>query len=203
MDTELLVDERIDDGRRLLSELVRAGFDVTGAFWVRTSEEGQRFLYVVSTAVARGSIGDAYRTVYAALSRLPNPSITLSDIKLIAPDNPIAIDAIAIRDRYPARIPTRHGAGRLGGVAIEEAYIYPRLDRGLNRAEVIQAVTALMNRTGPVQPSRFTLRDGSTLLAIPVGVHLWPPGPGLNVVLHEVNTQGERAVSADEIINIQ
>ena len=40
MDYELLVDERIDDGRSLLAGLVEDGFDVTVAFWAKTSEEG-------------------------------------------------------------------------------------------------------------------------------------------------------------------
>src|SRR3954462_9877886 len=112
MDTELLVDERVDDGRRLLSELVRSGFDVTAAFWIKTSEEGLWFLYIASAAVSQGKVGDAYGAVYAAMSRLPHPSISLSDIKLVAPDNPIAADAISIRDRYAARIPTRYNGDR-------------------------------------------------------------------------------------------
>jgi hypothetical protein len=51
MDTELLVDNRIEDGQKLLAELLKAGFDVNVAFWVRTSEEGLWFLYIGSTSV--------------------------------------------------------------------------------------------------------------------------------------------------------
>jgi hypothetical protein len=40
--------------------------------------------------------------------------------------NPIAQDAIAWRDRYPGRVPTRYHGKRLGNLAVEEAYIYPK-----------------------------------------------------------------------------
>src|SRR3954447_10293647 len=141
MDTELLVDERVDDGRLLLSELVRSGFDLTAGFWVKTSEEGLWSLYIASPVVRQGRIGEAYGTLYTALSRLPDPSITLSDIKLVAPDSAVAAEAIAIQDRYGARIPTRYNGDRLGRVAIDEAYIYPDIGRGLSRAELVRTVT--------------------------------------------------------------
>ena len=51
MDTELLVENRIDDGQRLLIELVRDGFDVSAAAWLKTSEEGLWFLYIGSKSV--------------------------------------------------------------------------------------------------------------------------------------------------------
>jgi hypothetical protein len=125
MDTELLVEDRIEDGRRLVAELIKEGFDVTVAFWVRTSEEGLWFLYVGSTSVESGKVGDAYITAYDCLARLPNSSISLSDIKLVPATNPIAKDAKEIRDRYAGRVPTKYHGKQLGRMAIEEAYIYP------------------------------------------------------------------------------
>src|SRR5437870_5300050 len=101
MDTELLVENRIDDGAMLLAELVRSGFDVTVATWVRTSEEGRWFFYIGSNSVSPESLADAYRTVYSCLSKIPDPRIGLSEIKLVSASNPIARDAIAVRDRIP------------------------------------------------------------------------------------------------------
>jgi hypothetical protein len=100
MDTEILVDNRIDDGRELVSELVRDGFDVAVAFWVKTSEEGLWFLYIGSTSVHAERLGNAYGAVYACLRRLPNPPFSLSEIKLVQAHNPIARDAIAARPRF-------------------------------------------------------------------------------------------------------
>lgn len=203
MAPELLVDDRIEDGARLTTELVRDGFDVSAAFWVCTQEEGLWFLYVASASVTRDSYANAYRTLYATLTRLDISAITLSNVKLVAPDNPIAVDAVALRDRHPVRIPTRVGAGRLGGVAIREAHIYPPIDRALSRREVLQAVTALMDRTGFVPPSAITLRDGSTFLAIPIGVQVSQAGGDVTVTLREFATGRSRSVPADEITAIQ
>jgi hypothetical protein len=203
MDTELLVDEHVEDGRDLLSELVSAGLDVTVAFWARASEEGLSYLYIASPTVAGGTIGDAYRIVYSALSHLPNSSITPSDLKLVPPQDPIAAGAKAVRDRYAARIPIRYKGSRLGGLAIEEAYIYPSAESGLDRAAILRTVAQLMNRSGPVQPSLVTLRDGSTLHAIPVGLHAQHPGAGIIVVLDDVKSGRTESLAIDDIANIQ
>jgi hypothetical protein len=143
MDYELLVDRQIEDGKSLLGGLVHDGFDVTVAFWVRTSEEGLWFLYIGSTSVRTMSLADAYRVVYGALRRVPNTEIPISNVKIVDADNPVARSAIEVRDRYPARLPARYNGKRLGGMSIEEAYIYPRTG-GMTRAEVLQTFTGLI-----------------------------------------------------------
>lgn len=201
MASDLLVDERIDDGARLASELVRSGFVVTAAVWIQTQEERLWFLYLASSSVTDDGFANAYRTVYMTLARLNIESFELSQIKLLEPNSPIAADVMALRNRYPARISTRVGSGRLGAIAVEEAYIYPRIDQSLTRNEVIQAVTTLMGRTGTISPSTITLRDGSTILAIPIGVQL--SNNQVIVTLHEHATGQNRFVPADEITAIQ
>lgn len=123
MDYVLLVDEQIEDGKSLLAGLVHDGFDVTVAFWVRTSEEGLWFLYIGSTSVRTMTLADAYRVVYGALRRIPNTEISISNVKIVDADNPIARSAIEVRDRYPARLPARYNGKRLGNMSIEDAYI--------------------------------------------------------------------------------
>ena len=201
MASDLLVDERIEDGARLASELVRSGFDVTAAFWIQTQDEGLWFLYLASSSLGYDGLANAYRKVYLSLARLKIESFALSQIKLLEPNNPIAADIVALRDRYPARIPTRVGSGRLSAIAAEEAYIYPRIDQALTRNEVMQAVATLMGRSGAISPSTVTLRDGSTILATPIGVQL--SNNLLTVTLHEHATGGNRVVPADEITAIQ
>jgi hypothetical protein len=126
MDTELLVDSRIDDGLRFVTQLGRDAFEVVLAFWVRTSEEGSWYLYLASPAVDAERIGDAYRIAYASLNKLPDSSLSLSDIRLVHPDHPIAQDVREILRRYPpGRMPTRSRCPTLGGLAIDEVYIYP------------------------------------------------------------------------------
>lgn len=201
MAAELLVEDRIDGGRDLIARLVRDGFDVTVAFWVWMSEEELCFLYIASPAVTAGSLGDAYRAVYVSLSQVADPGVSISEIKLVESANPIARDALKIRDRYRARLPTRYRGDRLGNLAIQEAYIYPS-SAEMNRQDVLQTVTSLMERTGSVQPSQVTLRDGSTLTAIPVGLHVQQPD-GVQVTFRNVTTGNDQSVSADEIQRIQ
>jgi hypothetical protein len=202
MDTELLVDNRVEDGRKLLAELAAQGFDVAIAFWVRTSEEGLWFLYIASSRIGRVSIADAYRSVYAALRPMKDASLSVSEIKLIAPDNPIAVDALAIRQRFSARMPSRYNGKRLGQLAIEEAYIYPPVTAGMDRAQVLHSVTQLMNRHGVIQPSLVTLRNGSSFQAIPLGIQVGQPGE-IAVVLRNVTSGVDESLSIDEIMNIQ
>jgi hypothetical protein len=204
VDQELLVDNRIDDGEKLLAQLVQSGFDVTVAFWVLASEESSWFLYIGSTAVAPETLGDAYRTLYASLTKVPDVSLSISEVKLVHPSNPIARDAIAERDRRPGRIPVRYRGKRLGNMAIEEVYIYPKIGP-MTRDEVRQTVMALLNRSGHAQPSTFTLADGTTRLAIPIGMHLSLAGPtrGLQFELLDPVTNQRQVVMADDVINIQ
>jgi hypothetical protein len=138
MDTELLVEEMIDDGRMLVAELIKEGFDVTVAFWVKT-DEGLWYLYIGSTSVESGRVGDAYIVAYDCLTRIPRPSISLSDIKLVPATNPIAQAATEIRDRYADRTPTRYHGKQLGRMAIEEAYIYPQPGKWFKGFDEIKA----------------------------------------------------------------
>jgi hypothetical protein len=150
MAAELLVETQIDDGQRLVEQLVRDSFEVTVAFWFRTSEEDLWHLYIASPLVDAEKPGDAYRYLYASLSKLPGSWIQLSDIKLVNDANPIARAAMAVRDRYPARLATRYGGKRLGNVPIEEAYIYQRPDNELKTRRFLRVRQRLARkRLGP------------------------------------------------------
>jgi hypothetical protein len=175
-------------------------FDVTVAFWVKTSEEGLWFLYIGSASVRNMSLADAYRVVYEALRRIPGAGVPLSSIKLVDADNPIARSAIEVRDRFPARLPTRYNGKRLGSMAIEEAYIYPR-PGDMTRAEVLQTVAGLMSRTGILAPSLVKSRDGTQFQAVPLGIQGNTPGV-IQVVFHDLATSINRSVPVDDVVGI-
>jgi len=120
-----LVEQQIDSGLDFIAQLKQDGFDVSVAFWVKTLEEGLWFLYIGSNSAQPGDMGEVYRRVYATLSRIGDKGISLSDIKVIPANNPIATDAMVVRDRYSGNVPTRYHGKRLGLLAIEAAYIYP------------------------------------------------------------------------------
>jgi hypothetical protein len=204
MEQELLVENRFEDAEKLLSQLVRSGFDVTVAFWVLTSDENSWVLYIASNAVDPGKVGLAYGALYAAMSQIPHLSVSLSEVQLVQPSEPIARDAIALRDRNQARLPVRYRGKRLGNLAIEEAYIYPKTGP-MTREEVRQTVMALLSRSGPAQPSKFTLTDGTTKEAIPIGLQLQMQGPGrsLQIKLLDPTTNQSELVLANDVVNIQ
>lgn len=204
MDTELLVDNRIEDGQKLIAELVIAGFDVSVAFWVKTSEEGLWFLYIGSTSLEPSKVGDAYRTLYACLSKIPNAWIGMSEVKLIQASNPIAKDAIAARDRQPSRLPVRFQGSRLGNVSIEEAYIYPHVGGQMTSGEILQTLLGMANRPAGTQgrPSAITLRAGSTVTALITGFDLQMPG-GLTIHTLDPASNKKGQILGDDVINIQ
>jgi len=125
MDTITLVDEHLRDGQRLIEQLAADGNPIDLAFWVKTAEDGIWFLYLATDIVNQIGSAKAYRKVYASLNKLADPWMTISEVKLIAPENPIATGVRDVMARHPGRIPTRFGGNRLGGLSIEEAYIYP------------------------------------------------------------------------------
>lgn len=124
MDQELLVESRIDDGQKLIDQLVRDGFPVRVALWIKTGEMGLWSLYIASPVVDLEKPGESYPALYSSLSKIPNSSISLSEIKLINGTNPVARAAIALRDRSGGKVPARLHHVRLGNLFAEELYIY-------------------------------------------------------------------------------
>lgn len=200
---EILVDiQQIDDGQALIAEILRQGLiDVAVALWVKRSDVGYWSFYIGSASLATIKIGDAFHAVYLAQHRIGRSSIGLSDVRLVPPTNPVAAKAIKIRDRHRANLPTRIRARMLGDLPIEEAYIYPRTMGPMSRDEVVQTVAALMSRTGAFAPSSITLRDGSSLQAVPTSIQLGVPGE-LRIVLHDLEGNTDRTISADEVVSI-
>jgi hypothetical protein len=125
MDQATLVEMQIDDGKRLVSMLADRGFDVTAAFWAKPSEEGLWFLYIASKVVDDEGLPAAYRRLNTAVRSMPELWVSPFDIKLISVGNPIASDVKTVLSRSSATIPIRYHGARLGGVSIDEAYLYP------------------------------------------------------------------------------
>jgi hypothetical protein len=125
MDQSSLVDRRIDDGERLIQQLLRDNFDVTVAFWLKTSEEDWWHLYIGSKMVdERGPI-QAYRALQESLQKLSGTTVSLTDVKLIGAANPITTDVLKIQKRQSGKGPIRFGGTHFGGITVEEALIYP------------------------------------------------------------------------------
>jgi hypothetical protein len=92
MDQALLVDQQIDDGQKFVDLLIREGFDVSAAAWIKPSEDDRWLLYLVSKVVDDRGLSAAYRAVHPMLARLQARWISLADLKLVAPTDPVAAD---------------------------------------------------------------------------------------------------------------
>jgi hypothetical protein len=127
MDQIPLVSQQIDDGKRLIAGLLEEGIPVTGAFWVKESEGGWWYLYIATLLVGRsGATLPAYARINRVIRQMPQPfGIDTSEVKAVAPSDPIAEAALALQERHPGNRGFFFEGSQLGGKYIEAAYIYP------------------------------------------------------------------------------
>ncbi len=178
MDQSTLVGDQIDEGRRFVERFAADGNQVQAAFWVKTAEDGNWFLYVVTELVERAGPAVAYRAVHAALRKLGEAGVPSSQIKVIGPNNLIAKDVLSVMARHPGRLATQSAARTLGSMAVDQCYIYPSrffsFTQGnpMTTEEIGGEILRLMNRVGSVQPSRIALKDGTAFNGVPFAVEL-------------------------------
>jgi hypothetical protein len=137
MDTIALVDGQIDDGEKLLDQLRREHLPVKAACWVKPVEEDRWSLYIATPLVEEKGAAGAYREVYRVLRSLGNIWVADSDVKLIGDRHPITAEVLEILQRHPGKMPLRSRRASLGGLPIEEVYIY-QLDFGREMARAEQ-----------------------------------------------------------------
>jgi hypothetical protein len=75
MDQGILVTNRIDDGRRILEQLARDGFDVVIAYWAKAEGDGRPYLYIASPVVEHGDTLAGYQKILSSLEKLPECSL--------------------------------------------------------------------------------------------------------------------------------
>jgi hypothetical protein len=165
MDQEILVEPWTDDGRRIISQLLQDGFEVTVAFWVHSSEESPWEFYIASPTVDRARIGEAIGRLYASMRKISDLKIGLSQVTLVPPTDSIATEALALRDRQPWRGAIRYRAPKLGNLPMAEAYIYPRQVRSAEEfspddIEKALAEAEQMVKLGFVRPAVITAWSG-------------------------------------------
>lgn len=129
MDTITLVDELVDDGRRLLSRLVQENIPVTMACWVKPVDRDRWSLYIATPLLDDKGAMRAYREVYRVLRSLENSWVTDSDVSLVGAVDPITRDVLDIRKRSPRKLATRSKRPQLGSLAVEETYVYPATEQ--------------------------------------------------------------------------
>ena len=124
MDTNAVVEGHIDEGQRLIAQLVRDGIDVAAAFWGVTSDEGFIYLYIILKGAEENGPAESYHKVYDALQGIHARWVDVTRVKLITAATPLAKEVLSIRRRSP----TKTGVWLYGDFAnfgIAQAYIYP------------------------------------------------------------------------------
>ena len=177
MDQISLVSDRIDDGRRIVERFAADGNPVQAAFWARTTDEGQWFLYIVTELVDRVGSLETYRAVGVSREKLGESSLTFSETKVVSPNSPVGRAVLAIVARNPGRLVNRFKDTTLGPLDVDQTYIYaPHFftftqANPMTSEEIGRELLRLMNRaSGVLQPSRVSLKDGTAFDGVPISL---------------------------------
>ncbi len=125
MDTIALVDEKIDDGQRLVDQLSEDGIPFRAAFWAKLSDEDRWLFYLVTSLVDEKGTTEAYLQILPVLRSLGDFWITSFDFNLIGEKNQLAADVIKLMKRYPDRRTIHSPDVVIDFRSVEEIYIYP------------------------------------------------------------------------------
>ncbi len=123
MGENLPVTEQIDAGADFIRDF-NDYIPVSVACWISPAESDDLFLYIASDDIDDNNFDVAYGEVLRKLSDKKSQWLDPFQVKLVNSSDPIARNAIEIRDRYPARQPIKYDGSSLGGMSIDSAYIY-------------------------------------------------------------------------------
>lgn len=123
MGQDFLVTEQIDAGDRFIRDFNEYA-SISVACWVKPEDAFKPYLYLASDEIDDTNIDLGYGEVLRRLRGKASQWLDPFQVKLVNTGDPVARDAIAIRDRYPAKLPTRYYGSSIGGIPIEGAYIY-------------------------------------------------------------------------------
>jgi hypothetical protein len=124
MDKSPLVSEQINAEEGLIRELDKR-IPLQAAFWLRERESDQWYLYLASDQINDSNFDRAYGEVMRIV--LPRQSLWLDpfQVKVVGLDAPVARAVVDVMRTYPGGMPTRYHGRQLGGLSVDEAYIYP------------------------------------------------------------------------------
>ena len=148
---------RVEDGRKFIQLLSASGFDVTAACWVKTGEEDDWLLYVLSPRVDDRKLANAYSEAYAVLQTMEGTTVSASEVALIGENSLMAAEILNVCRRYPDTFVDSSLWRQVSSVMIEEAYVYgpPQTLR--------QAYTVRYVRQGLTNQWRATAERGKML----------------------------------------
>lgn len=116
--------EEIDAGAELTREFDKYR-SVKAAFWLKTSDEEQRYLYIASDQINDTNLGVAYGEMLRVANQMQSPYLDPFRVKLICGDDPLAQAAVDIHERFPSPRASRFGGTSFGGLSVDDVYVYP------------------------------------------------------------------------------
>lgn len=123
MDQGPLVIQQIDAGARFIHEFAKYT-PVQAVFWLKTTEDNQWLLYLAGDQIDDSNFDVAYGEVQRIASMMPDLWLDPFQVKIIGADAPLAKAVMEIQKKYPGKLPTRYHGRALGGLSVEEVYIY-------------------------------------------------------------------------------
>ncbi|MGO8753546.1 MAG: hypothetical protein ACLQNE_47020 [Thermoguttaceae bacterium] len=126
MDKAPLVMDEIDSGEAFIKRLHDYA-PVKAAWWLRSADDGERYLYVAIDGLDESNADLVYGEVLRITGEMKDHYIDPFRVKVVSTKDAVAKAIMDIYRRFPTRIPPRFDGRVLGGVAIAEVYIYPQL----------------------------------------------------------------------------
>ena len=124
MDQGPLVTAQIDAGAELAREFDKYE-PVKIAFWLKASDEEQRYFYIASERIDDTNFDLAYGEVLRLADKMRSRHLDPFRVKLISAGDPLARAALEIQTRFPGPLATRFGGMVVGDINVESVYIYP------------------------------------------------------------------------------
>lgn len=121
----VLVEKDIEEGKRLIEELDKAGFKVQAALWLYMSDSDEWRLLIASPYVEKEGPKRSYNFIQTVLARISPPlEVSLRNISVLSPShNLIKLIRLAIRTG-PGISGIRFARSVINNTLIEDAYIY-------------------------------------------------------------------------------
>jgi hypothetical protein len=121
---ENLTEDMIRLGAELTRKLDAANWPVKASLWLFNSENNTWRLILASPQAATSGPKGAYEVVQSALSNLPGRSLTLKDIVVVTPQDPLIQSFQSALQTGPDIKGLRFSRNTINGHFIDDAYIY-------------------------------------------------------------------------------
>jgi hypothetical protein len=126
MDQGSLVTEQIDAGSRLIDEFDKYA-KIRVAFWVKESETGHWYLYLVSDKINDTNFDLAYGEVFRIVGKERQEWLDPFEVKVAGVDDAVAQAVMKIQQESPTQSAVRLRNLKLADLAVDELYLYSPL----------------------------------------------------------------------------